>query len=107
MLDIERVRRNLLDEAGEDFVGLYEIVWDLESPVSPTSRNASVAAARKIVEEMISTHDGRLFRTSRWPPEAWEAVPSEATAEILADPRNWQIDEKRHNQDLFWLALGV
>ena len=75
-VDLQRIRTNLLNDAEQDYAGLYEVVWDAARDAGSTEAER-IAAARIVVTQILSEHNGRLFRSSTWPPSSYDAIALE------------------------------
>ncbi len=82
------VRGALLWLAIEDYAGLWEAVWDLNSrrPQLPESENRRVA--EETLRELVRAGQVTLFR-SREPYEDVTPISAAESDEVLADRENW------------------
>src|SRR5437879_8727974 len=87
-IDQAKLRRDILGDGHEDYTGLYEIVWSLNTQYPDVSRDLKVAAARAIVAELLK--DGRvaLYRTV-WASNRYEPVPQKDAPGALGAPAAW------------------
>ena len=105
-VNLERVRNNLLDLASQDYVGLYEIVWDCNEEGSEVLPEAErITAARALVNELLEIHEGRLFKTSAWPPEKWEELKREDWPSVITSDESFRIPADSSDASLYWVAL--
>jgi hypothetical protein len=72
--------RDLLDVSS---VGLYELIWMLNTPDQKLSEDERKAVARGALERLLSEPGVRLTRM-RWP--GWEELGALTLGELPADP---------------------
>lgn len=74
MIDKQRVKTSVLADATHDYVGLYEVVWDLNTQYPSETEVAKLNAARTIVRELFDTGVVELYRSKGWPPTSYVRV---------------------------------
>ena len=52
-IDQAKLRQEVLSDGEEDYTGLYEIVWSLNTQYPEVSRDLKVVAARAIVADLV------------------------------------------------------
>ena len=85
-IDRDRLRNDVISDAHDDYFGLYEIVWSLNTQYPHVSREAKVAAARDVVRSLVEGGQLSGFRTV-WASNDFQPVaPGELLAAIDDSP---------------------
>jgi hypothetical protein len=95
MRDIDKsdLRRRILEDGSEDYTGLYEIIWSLNTHYPDVPRETKMTAARGVMLDLLQSGEIALYKT-RWASNEYVAVPpSEAltvaqSAEAWGDPKD-------------------
>jgi hypothetical protein len=95
----------LIDEAESDYIGLYEIVWDLATNAPDVPAEHRVRVAENLVRDLVGNHGGSLFVTSKWPPVEWVPVAPEEWDSILRHPQSWASPESSASAEIYWVAI--
>jgi hypothetical protein len=83
--------QEVLTKINEDYVGLYEIVWNFRSNFLPdASEDEIVAAAQEAVKEVLAKGYARLVWYRVEPPSTPRAMTAEEVERVLASPTSWQ-----------------
>jgi hypothetical protein len=87
------VEAQILSNAIEDYYGIYEIVWALNSVYPAVSRQEKVDVARRVLERLIERDLITLHRMSidDGTPPSYEPLPRHGYAAALRDD-NWEPD---------------
>ena len=101
---VQRIRDFLLDESAADYVGLYEIIWDLSANAADVAEDDRMHVAQELVKELLTQHDASLYRSTVWPPLCWEPVPKEQWQGVLEQLESWRPAEESDSGALFWVA---
>ena len=62
-----RIRHEILSDASEDYHGLYEVIWGLNSRYPDVPETAKIAASIPIMADLIETGLVELYQTTRAP----------------------------------------
>lgn len=87
-IDINRLRQLILEDGAEDYTGLYEIIWSLNTHYPTIDRATKLAAARPIVLDLLQRGEIFLF-TNRWAPSHYDPVSADKASEIAASSKSW------------------
>ena|SRR3989442_6285103 len=88
-IDNAKLRQEILSDGEEDYRGLYEIVWSLNSKYPDLSRDLKIAAARAVVAELLKEGQVALFRTN-WASNRYDPVPQDAALGAIGTPSAWE-----------------
>jgi hypothetical protein len=58
VIDLESLRREILEDGEEDYYGLYEIIWSLNTKYPDVDRQKKVESARNVFLPLV--RDGRV-----------------------------------------------
>jgi hypothetical protein len=104
LIDTQRVKTSVLADATHDYVGLYEVVWDLNTQYPSETEVAKLNAARAIVRELFDTGAIELYRSKGWPPTGYQHV-ERPKAELLLDvSTSYQLPDPAEDSTIYWLA---
>ena len=78
-----------LEDACEDYYGLYELVWAFNGKFAEASQAERLAAAQLAVTRLVREGLVSLFRT-HWMSSEYEEVDTKAAVQILADAASWR-----------------
>jgi hypothetical protein len=78
-----------LEDACEDYFGLYELVWDLNGKYAEASEAERLAAAQLAVTRLVREELATMFRT-QWMSDGYEELDSKTALQLLADPASWR-----------------
>ena len=87
-IDMDRLRDDVLSDAHDDRIGLYEIVWSLNTQYPHVPRDAKVAAARDVVRSRVESGALSVFRTV-WASDTLEPVAPGELLVAIDDPSAW------------------
>jgi hypothetical protein len=88
-IDQAKLRQDVLSDGKEDYTGLYEIVWSLNTQYPDVSRDLKVAAARAIVTGLLREGQVALYRTV-WASNRYEPVPQKDALGALGASAAWE-----------------
>lgn len=80
---MSRLRAAIVEDGRDDYTGLYEIIWSLNTHYPEIALDTKVEAARKIVLDLLQNREITLF-TNRWPTNHFEPVPPENEFQLAA-----------------------
>ncbi len=88
-IDQAKLRQDVLSDGKEDYTGLYEIVWSLNTQYPDVSRDLKIAAARAIVADLLKGGHVALYRTV-WASNRYEPVSQNDALGALGAPAAWE-----------------
>ena len=88
-IDINRLRQSILEDGAEDYTGLYEIIWSLNTHYPEVDRATKVSASRPILLDLLRRGEVILF-TTRWASSQYDPVPSDKAVELATSPKSWE-----------------
>jgi hypothetical protein len=103
--DTERTLNFLIDEAASDYIGLYEVVWDLLANAPAVDTERRVEAAKMLVRKLLDLHGAALFVTSKRPPLEWQPVSQGEWNSVLEQPESWVAPESSVSPNIYWVAI--
>jgi hypothetical protein len=89
MLDQPKLEQEVLELAREDYYGLYEIIWILNSSQPEISRKEKIRIADGVVRLLIDKGFIDLF-SSEWKTQSHKAILQKDYQKFLADDAAWQ-----------------
>lgn len=93
MINSKDAKRLVLTSATEDYTGLYEVVWELNTVYSTTSLGEKYAAAETAVRELLQQGWIALYRRrGLGKDETYEPIEATSIEEVLANPVSWYPD---------------
>lgn len=72
----------------EDFVGLWEILWELNSVLPEKSHNENRETARKILKHFLEQHLV-IFYLNKWGSDEFEELKYTEALKLLEEERYW------------------
>ena len=72
-IDTDRLRQSILDDGAEDYTGLYEIIWSLNTHYPEIDRATKLSVARPVFLDLLGRGEIILF-TTRWASSHYEPV---------------------------------
>jgi hypothetical protein len=87
-IDTDWLRQEILGSGAEDYTGLYEIIWSLNTHYPNVTREAKLAAAGPIVLDLLRCGEIMLF-TTRWATNQFDPVPASRASELAAQLTSW------------------
>lgn len=94
MIPSAQVFELALSLATEDYFGLYELVWKLNSKFEDSDPAERLAAAHHALQRLTAEGLTAVYRT-QWMSEEYDAVATELTERVLADPSAWASPAER------------
>src|SRR6266699_4841206 len=88
-IDQAKLRQDVLSDGKQDYTGLYEIVWSLNTQYPDVSRDLKIAAARAILADLLKESHVALYRTV-WASNRYEPVPAKDALGALGAPAAWE-----------------
>jgi hypothetical protein len=104
LIDKQRIKTSVLADAAHDYVGLYEVVWDLNTQYPTETEDAKLNAARTIVRELFNTGVVELYRSIDWPPTSYERVEHPEAESLLGLSTSYQLPDREKETTIYWLA---
>lgn len=104
LIDEQRVKTGVLADVTHDYVGLYEVVWDLNTQYPSETDVAKLNAARTIILELFNTGVVELYRSQDWPPTRYEHVERREAESLLDVSTSYQLPDPAENTTIYWLA---
>ena len=87
-IDISKLRQAIVEDGDEDYTGLYEIIWSLNTHYPDIARDAKVAAARGIALDLL--REGRIsLYTTRWASNKYDPIPSTEATQLVESAEAW------------------
>ena len=87
-IDTDWLQQEILGDGTDDYTGLYEIIWSLNTHYPDVAREAKFTAARSIVLDLLKRGDISLF-TTRWCTNQFDPVPSNEALDLAAQSTSW------------------
>jgi hypothetical protein len=103
-MNTEKTEANLLADARQDYVGLHEIVWDLNTQYPEVPEAEKIAAARSIVRRIMSSGEGTIFRSSEWPPHDYQRLEWKDAASVIDSDEAFKNNEGT-GSTIYWIAV--
>jgi hypothetical protein len=88
-IDQAKLRQEVLSDGDGDYIGLYEIIWSLNTQYPDLSRDLKIAAARAIVADLVKGGRVALYRTV-WASNRYEPVPERDAIGVLGALAAWE-----------------
>ncbi len=88
MIDAHFAESLAISYADEDYHGLYELVWGLNSAHPEVSHQDRIRAAQAALHSLVSRGLVAVFSADE-PLAAPEPVPAAVVQQIIADPAAW------------------
>lgn len=93
MINSKDAKRLVLTSATEDYTGLYEVVWELNTMYSTASLGGKYAAAETAVRELLQQGWIALYRRrDGGTDETYEPIEATSIEEVLTNPVSWYPD---------------
>ena len=97
----------ILSDSSEDYIGLYEVVWRINTLYPEPTQQEREMAARYAVATLLSREWIEVFRTrdyfSKEKPVEFVRVDGAETEKVLTDPVSWEPFEKGKDP-WYWIA---
>ena len=88
MISDQRTERILLSATEEDYTGLYELIWELNSKFPEATLGEKYGAAERASRKLLDLGWVRLYRTDlSW--QRFEELDTPSAKEALSDPTSW------------------
>ncbi|MDB4906245.1 MAG: hypothetical protein JWO05_1029 [Gemmatimonadetes bacterium] len=88
MIDLDKLRTEMLSAGGEDYTGLYEVIWSLNATYPAVGRAEKLRAAQAVVSQLLA--EGRVgLYTTTWLSRQFEDVPAREAEALVHDPSVW------------------
>ncbi len=88
MISDQRTERILLSTANEDYTGLYELIWVLNTKFPDAPLGEKYSAAERATRKLLDLGWVRLYRTDlRW--QRFEELDTSSAKEALSEPTSW------------------
>jgi hypothetical protein len=88
-IDINRLKQSILEDGAEDYTGLYEIIWSLNTHYPEIDHATKLSAARPIFLDLLRRGEVILFST-RWASSQYDPVPADKAVELATSPKSWE-----------------
>jgi hypothetical protein len=89
MIDPAKARVMALTDAAEDYWGLYELVWELNTKYPDSSGDERLQVARAALTGLLQDGLVELF-SARWSPSHYEAVSAGRAVALVALDSAWR-----------------
>ena len=89
MIDSDQLRRDILEDGNEDYTGLYEIIWSLNTKYPGVSREQKVDVARKVFSELLRENRVAVFENV-WGSSKFEPVDPKTALNAVANDSAWE-----------------
>lgn len=86
--ELPDVLNRILSDACEDYTGLYEILWSLNTAYPEMSEKTKLDVAREALSDLVMRGLVELF-TATWPPQSYTSVPSSNAFSAIAADSSW------------------
>jgi hypothetical protein len=86
--DLDQLKAAILSDVQQDWVGVYEVWWDMNRRCPSVPLSERLATAERIVRELLSEGHIRLYR-SAWGAETHETVPDDQAGSLLLKHSSW------------------
>jgi len=88
MISDQQTERILLSSANEDYVGLYELIWELNAKFPETTLAEKYGAAERAARKLLDLGWLSLYRTDPgW--KSFRELDRTFAEEELSDPTSW------------------
>ena len=95
VINLKDAKRMALASANEDYTGLYELVWELNTRYPSSGIGAKYTIAESTVRELINQGLIALYhRRLAENDEVHEPINGEAVDSTLSDPVKWYPEDK-------------
>jgi hypothetical protein len=94
-IDPRKVEALLLSSANEDYIGLYEAVWELNAAYKDALLGEKYSAAERAIRSLIAKGWVQLHRVrlaERMYPDKYQTVETSEIDKILLNPASWYPD---------------
>jgi len=88
VIDLERLRREILEDGEEDYCGLYEIIWSLNTKYPDVDRHTKIESARSAFLPLAREGQVSLFE-SVWASSDYKPVSQADALRKLEDVSVW------------------
>jgi len=88
-IDMNKLREEVLSDGADDYFGLYEIIWSLDSHYPDVSRDHKIRGARTIALALLEEGKISLYMTV-WASNYYESVPREDALRALRTDDAWK-----------------
>jgi hypothetical protein len=105
MLDPKRAHLIALENAVEDWSGLYEIIWDYDARCAGATESEKLQAGIGAVLDLLTAGFIEVAFAPGWPPPRYDPVPADQCPAVIRDPQSWRPPAERPNASFF--AIGA
>ena len=78
-----------LSDACEDYTGMYEFIWGLNSQFPEVSEAEKITVGQAVFERLHASGFIQLYHT-KWMSDDYVPVPKSEVLEIISDPKSWR-----------------
>ena len=101
----EEIDALLANEATEDYLGLFEIVWSLNVTHPNTAAAHVIRVAQPAIIAALGKRTHQIFQTLTWPPVEFVPLANDLAIEVVSDAANWQIPGGRGGPAvIYWIG---
>ncbi len=87
-IDLGQLRADVISDAAEDYWGLYEIIWSLNTQYPDVAADAQLAASRSVIADLVVSGTIELYEGT-WPSNHFERIQSDVALTRLLDDAAW------------------
>lgn len=87
-IDPLALRHEILSDASEDYHGLYEVIWHLNSKHPDAPETEKIAASIPVMADLIETGLVELYKTT-WASGKYAPISLEVARGAVLDPGSW------------------
>src|SRR5919112_2852751 len=88
MISEQRTERILLASANEDYTGLYELIWELNTKLPDATLGEKYEAAERATRKLLDLGWVRLYCTDLR-LQRFEELDTPSAKEALSEPTSW------------------
>jgi len=89
VIDTTKLMAKILSDGCDDYTGLYETIWALNTSHPNVKQEVKVAAAQRAISMLVDREFVTLYRTG-WAGSTYEAIPSSECESIIQAPDSWE-----------------
>jgi hypothetical protein len=93
-IDRVQLRQDIVSDGQEDYYGLYEVIWGLNSRYPEATDAAKREVSREVMTALVRAGEVVLYRT-QWNSNTYEAVGQAEALGLVADPRSWELPSEQ------------
>jgi hypothetical protein len=93
-IDPENLRQSILSDGVDDYFGLYEIIWSLNTKFPKVGEREKLAAAIPVAIDLLDKGLIELYETE-WASGSYRPLAPGAAAAAVRNPASWKSPPER------------